>query len=327
MTASSSSGDLLSIVVPCYNEEEVLAETIRRLLGTADSLMRSSLGVELIFIDDGSRDNTRTLLRQYARLDSRIRVVGFARNFGHQLAVSAGIDAARGDAVVLIDADLQDPPELIAKMVSKWREGFDVVYGTRTVRSGESRFKIATARMFYRVLNRLSDVPIPLDTGDFRLMGRNVVDVIKSMPEQDRFVRGMVSWVGFRQVALPYRRERRFAGKSKYPLRKMLRFAIDGILSFSARPLQLSVVLGAVSAALALLVICYSLALRIFTHEWVPGWTALMIAVLFMGGVQLLCVGILGEYVARIYREVKRRPLYVVQETVGFQTPDSGNAK
>lgn len=327
MTATGSSGDLLSIVVPCYNEEEVLAQTIHRLLETADSLMRSSLEVELIFVDDGSSDNTRVLLRKYASLDSRIRMVGFARNFGHQLAVSAGIDAARGDAVVLIDADLQDPPELIAKMVSKWREGFEVVYGTRTVRSGESQFKIATARMFYRVLNRLSDVPIPLDTGDFRLMSRNVVDVIKSMPEQDRFVRGMVSWVGFNQVALPYRRERRFAGTSKYPLRKMLRFAIDGILSFSARPLQLSVALGAISAALALLVICYSLTLRIFTHEWVPGWTALMIAVLFMGGVQLLCVGILGEYVGRIYREVKRRPLYVVQETVGFQTPDSGNDK
>ncbi len=315
MSIDNPDGRLVSIVVPCYNEEEVLAETLRRLSETAETLEARGLKVELVFVDDGSRDRTRQLLRHYAASDRRVRMLGFARNFGHQLAVTAGIDAARGDAVVLIDADLQDPPEVIAEMVDRWEEGFDVVYGTRTDRPGESRFKLATARAFYRVLNHLSDVPIPLDTGDFRLMSRDVVEVLKSMPEQDRFVRGMVSWVGFNQIALPYRRDKRFAGESKYPLRKMVRFATDGILSFSAKPLQISVTLGVLSSLLAMLVIVYSLAMRLFTQVWVPGWTALMIAALLLGGVQLICVGILGEYIGRIYREVKRRPLYIVQET------------
>ncbi|UXY15707.1 glycosyltransferase family 2 protein [Chitiniphilus purpureus] len=307
---------LLSIVVPCYNEEEVIGETMKRL--TAFCAELRDLEVELIFIDDGSRDRTRALLRSFAQEDPRIRVIGFARNFGHQIAVTAGIDAARGDAVVLIDADLQDPPEVVHQMVAKWREGYDVVYGTRTERPGESAFKLATARGFYRLLNRLSDVPIPLDTGDFRLMSRHVVDTLRAMPERDRFVRGMVSWVGFKQTALPYKRAERFAGESKYPLRKMLRFATDGILSFSTKPLQMSIGLGLSAASLALLGILYALAMRIFTNEWVEGWTALMIAVLFLGGVQLICVGILGEYIGRIYNEVKHRPLYVVQEYLGY---------
>ena len=310
---------LLSVVVPCFNEEEVLAETMRRLrefcAGVAD------LDIELIFVDDGSRDRTRELLRAFAAEDPRIRVVGFARNFGHQIAVTAGIDAARGDAVVLIDADLQDPPEVVHEMIAKWREGYDVVYGTRTDRPGESAFKLATARGFYRLLNKLSDVPIPLDTGDFRLMSRPVVDALKAMPERDRFVRGMVSWVGFRQTALPYRRALRFAGVSKYPLRKMLRFATDGILSFSIKPLQMSITLGLLAATLSMAGIGYALFLRVFTNIWVEGWTALMIAVLFIGGVQLICVGILGEYIGRIYNEVKRRPLYVVQELIGSPGP------
>jgi dolichol-phosphate mannosyltransferase len=306
---------LISIVIPCYNEEEVIAETMRRLRAFCDGVQ--GLAVELIFVDDGSRDRTRELLRAFAAEDSRIHVVGFARNFGHQIAVTAGIDAARGDAVVLIDADLQDPPEVVHEMIAKWRDGYDVVYGTRTDRPGESAFKLATARGFYRLLNRPSDVPIPLDTGDFRLMSRAVVDTLKAMPERDRFVRGMVSWVGFRQTALPYRRAERFAGTSKYPLRKMLRFATDGILSFSIKPLQMSITLGLLAAALSMAGIAYALFLRVFTSIWVEGWTALMIAVLFIGGVQLICVGILGEYVGRIYNEVKRRPLYVVQEHIG----------
>ena len=312
---------LLSVVIPCFNEEEVIGETIKRLRTFCGGLV--DLRVELIFVDDGSRDRTRELLRGYASEDSRIRVVGFARNFGHQIAVSAGIDAARGDAVVLIDADLQDPPEVVHEMVAKWREGYDVVYGTRTERPGESAFKLATARAFYRLLNRLSDVPIPLDTGDFRLMSRPVVETLKAMPERDRFVRGMVSWVGFRQVALPYRRAERFAGESKYPLRKMLRFATDGILSFSIKPLQMSITLGLLAAVLSLSGIAYALYLRAFTSVWVEGWTALMIAVLFLGGVQLVCVGILGEYIGRIYNEVKRRPLYVVQDRIGFTDHDA----
>jgi dolichol-phosphate mannosyltransferase len=278
----------------------------------------SDLNVELIFVDDGSRDQTRELLRNHAAADDRIKVIGFARNFGHQIAVSAGIDAARGEAVVLIDADLQDPPEVVHEMVAKWREGYDVVYGVRTQRAGESTFKVATAHAFYRILNRMSNVPIPLDAGDFRLMSRRVVDVIRAMPERDRFVRGMVSWAGFRQVALPYHRHERFAGMTKYPLKKMLKFATDGIFSFSAAPLQMSIGLGLTAAGLALVGILYALLTRIFTNMWVEGWTALMIAVLFVGGVQLVCVGILGEYVGRIYNEVKRRPLYVVQEYIGY---------
>ena len=313
---------LLSVVIPCFNEEEVIGETIKRLREFCAGLV--DLRVELIFVDDGSRDRTRELLRGYAADDERIRIVGFARNFGHQIAVTAGIDAALGDAVVLIDADLQDPPEVVHEMVAKWREGYDVVYGTRTDRPGESAFKLATARAFYRLLNRLSDVPIPLDTGDFRLMSRPVVETLKAMPERDRFVRGMVSWVGFRQIALPYRRAERFAGVSKYPLRKMLRFATDGILSFSIKPLQMSITMGLLAAVLAMTGIAYALYLRIFTSVWVEGWTALMIAVLFLGGVQLICVGILGEYIGRIYNEVKRRPLYVVQDRIGFaETADA----
>jgi glycosyltransferase involved in cell wall biosynthesis len=314
--ASASDRDLLSIVVPCFNEEPVIGETLRRLRAFCDVAV--DLDVEFVFVDDGSTDRTRELLREAARTDDRVRVVGLARNFGHQLAVTAGVDVARGDAVVLMDADLQDPPEVVHEMVAKWREGYDVVYGTRTDREGESAWKVGTARGFYRLLNTLSEVPIPLDTGDFRLMGRNVVEALKAMPERDRFIRGMVSWIGYRQLALPYGRNPRFAGVSKYPLRKMLRFAVDGILSFSSKPLQMSVGLGLTAASLALLGIVYALVLRVFTDNWVEGWTALIIAVLFMGGIQLICVGILGEYVGRIYSEIKNRPLYLVEEHVGF---------
>lgn len=307
---------LLSVVIPCFNESEVIAETARRLLAQADAL--TEVGTELIFVDDGSRDDTCSQLKALAAGDARIKLLSFARNFGHQIAVTAGIEAAAGDAVVLIDADLQDPPELIPRMLALWREGNDVVYGTRTEREGESAFKRGTAKAFYRLLNRLSDIPIPLDTGDFRLMSRRVVDTLRAMPERDRFVRGMVSWVGFRQTALPYRRAERFAGQTKYPLRKMLRFAADGLLSFSTKPLQLAIALGAAASALAFAGIVYALVVRLFTQRWVEGWAGLFIAVLFIGGVQLVTLGILGEYVGRIYHEVKRRPLYVVGETVGL---------
>jgi len=318
---SRSCGELISVVVPCYNEEAVINETIKRLNLFCASL--TGLDAELIFVDDGSGDSTLEILKAHARNDPRIKLVIFSRNFGHQIAVTAGIEAASGDAVVLIDADLQDPPEVVHEMIALWRQGYDVVYGTRSERPGESVFKLATARAFYRMLNKLSDVPIPLDTGDFRLMSRPVVDTLCAMPERDRFIRGMVSWVGYRQVSLPYRRERRFAGESKYPLKKMLHFATDGILSFSTKPLQISVALGFASAGLAMFGILYALFLRVFTNVWVEGWTALMIAVLFIGGVQLISVGILGEYVGRIYNEVKNRPLYVVQERIGFEAKSS----
>ncbi len=318
--ARTPGGGLLSIVVPCFNEAEVIEATLARLARLADRMAaEEGLGTEILCVDDGSTDATLALLKARAADDPRLRILSFSRNFGHQIAVTAGIDAAEGDAVVLIDADLQDPPEVVSEMVALWRAGSDVVYGTRTERAGESAFKLATARGFYRVLNRLSEVPIPLDTGDFRLMSRAVVETLKAMPERHRFLRGMVSWAGFRQTALPYARAERAAGVSKYPLRKMVRFAVDGILSFSARPLQLSIGIGMVAAILALLGIVYALILRMFTDIWVEGWTLLFIAVLFLGGVQLICLGIIGEYIGRIYDEAKRRPLYVVRERIGFE--------
>ena len=307
---------LLSVVVPCFNEEAVLRETHRRLTSVLESLQ--GLDYELVYVDDGSRDRTPLLLQQLQASDRRVRVVQFSRNFGHQIAVTAGVEHAAGDAVVLIDADLQDPPEVIEAMVARWREGYDVAYGVRTDRPGESAFKLATAKGFYRMINRLSETPIPLDTGDFRLMDRKVVDALQAMPERDRFVRGMVSWVGFRQVAVPYRRDPRLAGESKYPLLKMVRFALDGVTSFSVQPLRVATWLGFAVSALAVVGIVYALALRLFTNDYVTGWTAMMIAVLFLGGVQLLSLGVMGEYIGRIYGEAKRRPLYLVQERLGF---------
>ena len=310
---------LLSVVIPCYNEEAMIGETVRRLSAFCAELR--DIDVELIFVDDGSHDRTRELLKNFAGNDPRIKIIAFSRNFGQQVAMTAGMDAACGDAVVIIDADLQDPPEAIHGMIAKWREGYDLVYGVRTERSGESAFKIASARGFYRLLRWLSEVPIPLDAGDFRLISRNVVDTFKAMPERGRYIRGMVSWAGFKQTALPYKRGERSAGESKYSVRKLFHLAMDGILAFSTKPLQLSVAMGLASACLALLGIVYVLFLRLFTNTVVQGWAGIMIAVLFMGGVQLISVGILGEYVGRIYNEVKNRPLYVVQEYWGFDPP------
>jgi len=308
---------LLSIVIPCYNDEEVIGETVTRLKDFCTEVV--NLNVELIFVNDGSSDRTWELMKELAAQDSRIKLIGFTRNFGHQIAVTAGIDAAKGDVVALMDSDLQDPPEVIHEMIAKWREGYDVVYGTRSERAGETAFRLAVTRQFYRLLNRLSDVPIPLDTGDFRLITRNVVNALRAMPERDRFVRGMVSWVGFKQTAIQYRRAARFAGKSNYSIRKLFRLATDGIFSFSTKPLQLSVAAGMISASLALIGILYALFLRLFTNIWLEGWTALMIAILFIGGVQLIALGILGGYVGRIYNEIKHRPLYVVHEYCGFE--------
>lgn len=312
-----SSEPIVSVIVPCYNEESVIDETHRRLTDTLSSL---GCSYEILYVDDGSRDKTLLKLRSIQAHDETVRVLSFSRNFGHQIAVSAGIDHAQGEAIVLIDADLQDPPELIRSMLEKWREGYDVVYGQRHSREGESYFKVATARLFYRFINRLSDVPIPLDTGDFRLMSRQVVEVLRRMPEKDRFIRGMVSWVGFRQCALPYERARRYAGVSKYPLRKMVAFATDGILSFSIKPLRLATTVGFLTSGLAIFGILYALVLRLWTSNWVSGWTLLIISVLFLGGVQLICLGIIGEYVGRIYSESKRRPLYLIGEAMGFRT-------
>lgn len=308
---------LLSVVVPCFNEEAVIQETHRRLGAVLNDL--SAMDYEIVYVDDGSRDRTPLLLQQLQAADRRVRVVQFSRNFGHQIAVTAGVEHSAGDAVVLIDADLQDPPEIIHEMVRRWQEGYDVAYGVRTDRPGESAFKLATAKGFYRFINKMSETEIPLDTGDFRLMSRKVVSALEAMPERDRFVRGMVSWVGFRQVGVPYRRDARLAGESKYPLLKMVRFALDGITSFSVQPLRAATWFGFAVSGLALVGIVYALVNRLFTDDWVTGWTAMFIMVLFLGGVQLLSLGVIGEYIGRIYGEAKRRPLYLVAERYGFQ--------
>lgn len=310
---------LVSVVVPCFNEEAVILETHRRVLAALEQLRPDTF--EILYVNDGSSDQTLSFLESIQAADDRVRVLSFSRNFGHQIAVTAGLDHALGDAVVLIDADLQDPPEVIVEMVERWRDGYQVVYGMRTDRSGETRFKMWTAKFFYRILNRLSDVVIPLDVGDFRLMDRQVVNALRSMPERDRYLRGMVSWVGFRQIAVMYKREARFAGESKYPVFKMLKFATDGIISFSIVPLRLAVWAGIAAIFLAFAGIVYALVLRLYFSEthWVRGWTSTFVAILFLGGTQLIFLGFIGEYVGRIYGEVKRRPLYVLNERLGFE--------
>ena len=307
---------LISIVIPCMNEELVVRETARQLLSV---LTTPDLQFELIFVDDGSKDQTPDILRELQLADSRVRAVRLSRNFGHQVAITAGLEHASGDAVAVIDADLQDPPEVLLEFVAKWLDGYDVVYGVRTEREGETAFKLWTAKMFYRLIGQLSDTEIPLDTGDFRLMDRRVVDALLSMPERDRFVRGMVSWLGFSQVSVPYRRSARFAGETKYPLFKMMKFATDGIVSFSILPLRLATWIGFLASGLSVLGIVVVLLERYFgVLGLVKGWSSTVIAVLFIGGVQLVCLGIIGEYVGRIYGETKRRPLYVVRERMGF---------
>jgi dolichol-phosphate mannosyltransferase len=307
---------LLSVIIPCYNEEPVLRATHERL----SNVLKAMPGVdyELIFVNDGSRDRTQEILAELQTFDPRSRVLLLSRNFGHQIAVTAGLAEAAGDAVVIIDADLQDPPEVIPQMVQLWRDGNEVVYGIRIERDGESRFKLWTAKVFYRLINRLSETKMPLDAGDFRLLDRKVVEVIKAMPERARFLRGMVSWAGFRQVAIPYDRAARHAGESKYPLMKMIHFAMDGIISFSLVPLKLAIWTGFLSIWIAVAGIIVAIVDRLLDKNLTRGWASLFVAVLFMGGVQLVSLGILGEYLGRIYTEVKRRPLYVVQERLGF---------
>lgn len=308
---------LLSVVIPCMNEEDVLRETNRRLVKILDEI---SLRFEIVYVDDGSTDSTFGILRDMQARDSRIRVVRFSRNFGHQIAITAGLEHASGDAVVVTDADLQDPPEVIRDFVVKWLDGYDVVNGVRTERQGESPFKLWTAKYFYRLIRHLSDTPIPLDTGDFRLMDRRVVDSLLSMPERDRFVRGMVSWLGFSQAAVEYRRSPRAAGVTKFSLFKMVRFALDGIFSFSILPLRLATWTGFIASGLAVAGIIGVILERLLgVVGLVKGWSSAMIAELFIGGVQLICIGIIGEYVGRIYGESKRRPLYVVEERMGFE--------
>ncbi|MDP5254464.1 MULTISPECIES: glycosyltransferase family 2 protein [unclassified Vibrio] len=315
---------LISIVVPCFNESEVIDQTVSELLAFGSHMRGYQF--EFVFVNDGSSDDTESKLLAHSQAHDAIRVISFSRNFGHQVAVSAGIDASLGEAVVLIDADLQDPPAVIEQMIEKWQAGYDVVYGTRESREGESGFKRWSAKAFYRVLNRLSEVPIPLDTGDFRLMDREVVEQLKAMPEKSRFIRGMVSWVGFNQTSVSYQRAPRFAGETKYPLKKMIKFALDGILSFSVKPLKISIALGFMSSGIAFVMLIYSVINRLISDHWVSGWTSLLVSVLFMGGVQLISIGILGEYVARIYKQSQGRPLYIVKKTPGESGRDKNHS-
>jgi len=304
----------LSVIVPCYNEEEVLGECQRRLSGV---LAGMGVPYECVYVDDGSCDRTWLRLRKMQQEQpGAVVAVSLSRNFGHQPAVSAGLTLARGKAVVIIDADLQDPPELIPEMVKLWRDGHDVVYGVRESREGESHFKLLSARLFYRIINRLSDVEIPSDTGDFRLIDRRVVDVMLSMPERHRFLRGICSWAGFVQTPFPYKRSARFAGATKYPFKKMLTLALDGIISFSVVPLRLLTIAGGLTAILSVAGILYALAARVFTHEWVAGWATLFIGLLFFSGLQMISLGIVGEYIGRIYTEVKQRPLFVIRDVI-----------
>jgi len=300
-----------SIIAPIYNEDESLPELYKRVSEVMD---RTHEPWELILVNDGSRDKSAEIIRDLVAKDKRIRPVMFARNFGHQIAVTAGLDFSQGDAVIIIDADLQDPPEVILELIDKWREGFEVVYAVRAEREGETWFKKFTASTFYRLIYRITDVKIPLDTGDFRLLDRKVVDVMNKMREHHRFLRGMASWVGFRQIGVNYKRAPRFAGVTKYPFRKMLKLALNAITSFSYFPLQLATYIGFLSAVLAIVAIPVVIILRAINPETFFGQASTLIAVLFLGGVQLISLGILGEYLGRVYDEVKGRPLYVVSE-------------
>jgi glycosyltransferase involved in cell wall biosynthesis len=309
---------LISIVVPCFNEQEVFTETYKRLTDTLNLLDNDKYDYEIIFVNDGSKDTTLQMIKEKVSIDSHIKCINFSRNFGHQIAITAGLDNCKGDAAVVIDADLQDPPLIILEMVKKWEEGYDVIFGKRVERAGESAFKLLTAKWFYRFINRLSDVDIPLDTGDFRLMDRNALDQFLSMRESYRFVRGMVAWIGFNQTFVEYDRESRFAGTTKYPLKKMLRLASDAILSFSNTPLKVATFVGFITSFAAFIGIVYALIMRVFIKDYVEGWTLLMISILLIGGIILLVLGIIGEYVGRIYGEIKRRPLYIIKDKTGF---------
>jgi glycosyltransferase involved in cell wall biosynthesis len=304
-----------SLVVPAFNEEQVIPELAERLGHLMDRL---DGGAEAILVDDGSRDRTYELMVEAARRDSRIRVIRLSRNFGHQIALTAGVDLASGEAVVVMDADLQDPPEVVLQLAARWREGYDVVYAVRDVRRGETPFKRATAAAFYRAFNRISEIKVPVDVGDFRLVDRRVLDVFAQMRESNRFVRGMFSWIGLRQTGVLYTRQERFAGETHYPLRKMLHFAATGVVSFSAAPLRVALKLGFLVSGLSFSLAVWSLIVRVAGFYHVPGWTSIVLVTTLLGGIQLIVLGVIGEYIGDIHAEVKRRPLYVIDELDNF---------
>ena len=308
------SNPTFTIIAPIYNELENIPELYPRLREVMD---RTGEPWELILVDDGSSDGSTEVIRKLAENDQRVRPVIFARNFGHQIAVTAGVDYSRGDAVIIIDADLQDPPEVILDLIDKWREGYEVVYAVREERQGESWFKRITASIFYRTIFRITDVDIPLDAGDFRLMDKKVITVMQGMREKHRFLRGMSAWVGFRQVGVPYKRQPRYAGETKYPLSQMIKLALNAVTSFSYFPLQLATYLGFIAAGVSVLGILVVAILRLTTGSALLGQATTLIIVLFLGGVQLISLGIIGEYIGRVYDEMKNRPLYIVAEEPG----------
>jgi dolichol-phosphate mannosyltransferase len=301
-----------SVVAPVFNEQDVLPHFYERVVAVMEEVGEP---FELILVDDGSRDSSAAIMRQLHGQDPRVRAILLSRNFGHQYVITAGMDYARGQAVVIIDADLQDPPEVIKELIARWREGYELVYAQRAERKGESVFKLWTAKLFYRLIRRLTPIDIPPDTGDFRLLDRKVVDVLANMREHNRFMRGLSIWVGFRQIGVTYVRHERFAGSTKYPLKKMLRFAWDGVTSFSYVPLQLATSFGFLVAGLSLVGILIAIVARLLNNA-VSGQATTLVAVLFLGGVQLICLGIIGEYLGRIYDEVRARPLYIVREVI-----------
>lgn len=310
-----------SVVVPLYNEELVVNETYKRLKSVMES---TGEAYEIIFVNDGSRDSTREIVAGICNKDGSIKLIDLSRNFGHQLAITAGMDNSSGQAVIVIDADLQDPPEVIIEMIEKWKEGYDVVYGKRVKRKGETFFKKFTAKLFYRILKGIADVDIPPDVGDFRLIDRNVCDALKLLPERNRYVRGLISWLGFRQAGVEFVRDERFAGETKYPLKKMIRFAIDGITSFSYKPVKIATYVGTAISAASFIYLIVVIIQRLFTHTTVPGWASIVAINLFFNGIILIMLGIIGEYIGRIYDESKRRPLYIIREKIGFEDEQDG---
>lgn len=308
----------VSMVIPMYYEEEVAKECYNRMSEVLGKI--EGYDYEIICVNDGSKDKTLPILEEIASKDAKVKVISFARNFGHQCAVTAGLKYVTGDCAVIIDADLQDPPELIPEMLKLWEEGNEVIYGKRKTREGESVFKLLTAKMFYKTLNALSDVEIPKDTGDFRLVDKKVIDVMNSMPEHNKFLRGLWGWIGFKQIPFEYERKERFAGKTKYPLKKMLKLASDGIIGFSTKPLKLVGALGILSIIISIVILIYSLISYIFgLNNLTAGWTSIMVTVTLFSGVQLLSIWIMSEYIGRIYDESKGRPQYIINKTINIE--------
>jgi len=305
-----------SIIIPVFNEEQVIEHTYERLKVVMDSMAEP---YELLFINDGSRDKTVDILKHLGEADDHIKIINFSRNFGHQIAITAGMDYAKGDAVIIIDADLQDPPELILEMIEKWKSGYDVVYAKRTARKGETFFKKQTAALFYRTLRAMTDIEIPIDTGDFRLIDRKVCEQMQNVHERNRFVRGLVSWVGFKQTAVEYERDERYAGETKYPLKRMLKLSIDGITSFSYKPLKIANYLGAALSIIGFIYMLVVLYQKLFTTTTITGWSSIIVIQLFFSGIILMMLGVIGEYIGRIYDEAKNRPLYIVQDVYSVE--------